>query len=140
MPQRKNKLLIDADYLVALYFTQDSGHDWSFKIAQKIEKENTPVVISSPAFGEAVTVLSQRAGKPIAITTAEYILNNPIEIIEVTPSLRKSALKWSAQTKSKNTRFTDCINMAILDTWKSKIIVSRDKHYFQCGFQRLGID
>ena len=135
-----NKLLIDADALVALRDENDSNHSKAVEISASISKLKPQLLISDPAFGEAVTVISQKKGINVAIKFAEEVLAGPAEFIEVDSHLRWSALEIFKKQTSKNSRFTDCVNMAILKNKGADTIFSFDKQYKVNKFKRFGID
>lgn len=137
---RVNKLLVDADAFVAINYDADNNHTKAARLSKKIVNQNISLITSDPAFGEAITVISQKAGLGKAVDFAEQILTSQIEIIEVDAALRRSALEILKSQKSKNSRFTDCINMAILNERDLNTIFSFDKQYKVNKFHRFGID
>lgn len=134
------KLVVDADAFVAIRDENDSNHKQAIILIAQVVKLAIPLVTSDPAFGEAITVISQHAGLAQAIDFAEKTLNSSIEIIEVDPHLRQCALDIFKKQTSKNSRFTDCINMAIMQKMGLNTIFSFDIQYKKNKFKRLGID
>lgn len=134
------KILLDADALVALVNKNDSGFLWAKKTSQKITAKNYFVYLSNFAYGEALTVISMQLGLKKAMEVAEAIENSNFIIIDIEKSQREKALKKFAKQTTKNTRFTDCINMVLMEELSIKQIFSRDKHYKKSGFIRLGLD
>ena len=137
---KRKILLVDADAFVALSDPTDSSHKKAVEYKTSINAQKFSLITSDPAFGEAVTVLSQNAGLQTAIYFAEQVLKGDIEIIEVDASLRKRALDIFKKQTSKNSRFTDCINMAIMKEENFNTIFSFDKQYKKNKFKRFGID
>lgn len=135
-----NKILIDADAMVALVNPDDPSHAMAEKLGGEIDGEGVNVIISDPAFGEAVTVIAQDTGLEKAILFAEKTLASSAEIVEVDSILRRAGLDIFKKQTSKNTRFTDCVNMAIMKEEGIDTIFSFDKHYKKNGFKRFGID
>jgi len=134
------KLLIDADAFVALNDKKDSNYQKATKISEFITISKAALFTSDPAFGEAITVISENVGLKKAVEFAEEILKSKIEIIEVDPRLRRDALEIFKKQRSKNTRFTDCVNMAILEREGLKEIFSFDSDYKKNGILRIGVD
>lgn len=134
------KLLVDADAFVAINDSKDPSFIKGKEFSAIIAEENYELVISDPAFGEAITVISQNVGLQAAIDFAEKTLDSSIEIIEVDPQLRSMALDIFKKQISKNSRFTDCINMAIMKEKKLDTIFSFDVQYKKNKFKRFGID
>ena len=134
------KLLIDADAFVALNDKGDSNYQKVIKISEFITISKTTLFTSDPAFGEAITVISENVGLKKAVEFAEEVLRSNIEIIEVDPKLRRDALEIFKKQRSKNTRFTDCVNIAILNDKGLKEIFSFDSDYKKSGILRIGVD
>lgn len=134
------KLFIDADAFVALVNQRDSNHLKATILGDEIKEQAIPLITSDPAFGEAITVISQDVGLSKAVSFAERTLAAPIEIIEVNAALRRKALDIFKRQTSKNSRFTDCINMAIMQEQGLNLIFSFDIQYKKNKFKRFGID
>lgn len=135
-----NKLLVDADAFVGIYTEEDTNYTKAIEFSSKIDKKGIQLITSDPALGEAITVISQKVGLPKAVEFAENILAGPIEIIEVDAKLRRVALEIFKKQTSKNSRFTDCINMAIMKEKGIDTIFSFDKQYKVNKLKRFGID
>lgn len=134
------KLLVDADAFVAINDEHDPSYNKAKEFVSDVTDENYELITSDPAFGEAITVISQHAGLLRAIDFAEDILASGIEIIEVDAKLRRAALDIFKKQTSKNSRFTDCINMAIMKEKGLNTIFSFDVQYKKNKFKRFGID
>jgi len=134
------KLLIDADAFVALNDKEDSNYQKAIKISEFITISKATLFTSDPAFGEAITVISENVGLKRAVEFAEEVLRSKIEIIEVDSKLRRDALEIFKKQRSKNTRFTDCVNIAILENEGLKEIFSFDSDYKKNGILRIGLD
>lgn len=134
------KLLVDADAFVALVRPDDSNYQRAKNFADEIIALGFELITSDPAFGEAITVISQKVGLQEAISFAERVLHDPTEIIEVDAALRRKALDTFKKQTSKNSRFTDCVNMAIMKEKGVDTIFSFDIQYKKNKFKRFGID
>lgn len=134
------KLFIDADAFVALKDAKDSNHKLSVIVGTAATYAKTSLLTSDPAFGEAITVISQNVSHQDAVDFAQEIIGSDVDIIEVDKGLRKRGLEIFKKQTSKNTRFTDCVNMAILEMEGLKEIFSFDSDYKKSGFLRIGID
>ena len=138
--QNSKKLLIDADAFIALNDGNDPSHKQALVLSKVISFEEYQLMTSDPALGEAITVISQNINLKQAVSFAEGILVTNIEIIEPDSSLRRQALDIFKKQNSKNSRFTDCVNMAIMREKGLDTIFSFDEHYKKNGFKRFGID
>lgn len=137
---KQKRLLVDADAFVAIVIKQDSNHQKAKISWNEVVKQNLHLMVSDPAFGEAVTVISQKESLKVAVKFAEETLASPTEIIEVDAAFRRQALDIFKKQTSKNSRFTDCINMAIMKNEDIDTIFSFDEQYKKNKFKRFGID
>ena len=140
MVRKTRKILVVADAFVALNDRNDTNHKKAKELVIDVINNETELIVSDPAFGEAVTVISMNAGLLAAIKFAEDTLGSSIEIIEVDSELRREGLDIFKKQTSKNSRFTDCINMAIMKKMGLKTIFSFDVQYKKNKFKRFGID
>lgn len=76
--ERMKKLLVDADAFVAINNKEDSNYKKAVFLSEKVARESIDLVISNPAFGEAITVISQQLGIKKAVDFAETILASSI--------------------------------------------------------------
>ena len=134
------RLLIDADALVSHANSRDSGYKWAKKWSQLLLETSCLVYLSNFAFGEALTVISMRLGIEQAMMVAESMRQSDMIIVDIGKRQRKRALTWFAKQNTKNARFTDCVNMALMEELGIEYVFSRDRHYKKNGFRRLGID
>ena len=121
------KVLLDSDFVVALYKRKDSNHTKAVKLFRKIENES--LVAINLVFQESTTVISKQMGMKDAkiflgsirrIIGEEIKLNNILEV--------KSWEVFLRQNK-KGTSFVDCANLAILKEYNLDKIASFDKFY-----------
>lgn len=137
---RPKTLLVDADAFVAIVIKQDSNHQKAKLSWNDVVERRLHLIVSDPALGEAITVISQKESLKVAVKFAEETLASPIEIIEVDSAFRRQALDIFKKQTSKNSRFTDCINMAIMQKKDIDTIFSFDEQYKRNKFKRFGID
>lgn len=137
----QNIILIDADALISMAVENDNGHEWAKKIVGKLKNSWASLYLSSYAYGEVLTVVSMRIGLAEALRLEKVIKKmSKLVIVDVDSELRESGLVWFSRQTSKNSRFTNCVNMALMEKLGIREIFSRDKHYKQNGFLRLGMD
>lgn len=132
-----NKIFIDADAFVALSREDDANYKRALRIQKLIEKTSPQAFTSNFAFGEAVTIISQKSEVVLAIAFGREMLEGEIIIIDTSREhIEKALVKFSQQT-SKNTRFTDMINMVLMDELRIDTIFSFDEHYSKNGYKLL---
>jgi len=138
MPEEKeDRIFIDADAFVALIDKNDSHHKVARQINDYLEEKDLIVFTSSFAVGEAITIISQNASHILAVAFGKELFWGEISIIDVSREQQIKALEKFALQKSKNVRFTDFINMVLMDELGIKTIFSFDKHYPKSGYQLL---
>lgn len=141
MLEEINKIFIDADAFVSTINEKDANHRKAVEISTTIKKKHLTLITSSYAIGEAITVLSQDVGLTFAIDFATNIYHHEeTHIIDVKRVHQLQALKKFSQATSKNVRFTDFINMVLMEEFGIRSIFSFDRHYKQAGFTLLGMD
>ena len=134
----KRKVLIDADAFVGLIYKKDANHQVASRIIKLIP--DVQLITSSYAYGEAITVLSQKAGRAVALEFIKDTQDSSTIIIDIDFTLRRRGEEMFKRQTSKNISFTDCVNMAIMEDYGIKEIFSFDEDYRKNGFKRLGID
>ncbi len=136
----EKELFVDADAFVALVDSKDSNHELAVAVSSSVSKFALGSVTSDPALGEAITVISQNVGHQIAVNFGQEVLSSRLEIVEVDTKIRNKAFEIFKDQRSKNSRFTDAVNMAIMEQRGLKEIFSFDEDYKKSGFVRLGKD
>ena len=134
----KRKILIDADAFIGLIYAKDANHQFASKIVELLT--DVQLITSSHAYGEAITILSQKAGRNVAFKFIYDIGRSSTQILDVGFALRLAAEKIFKRQTSKNVSFTDCVNMAILEKFGLREIFSFDSDYKKNGFVRVGVD
>lgn len=143
MPKVKEKLpdsiFLDTDAVVALARVDDSNHSKAIELQKLIDSGGAKIYTSDFVVGEIITVLSQRSGVGKAIEIGGQIMSGDITIIYVSKEQMKRALQKFSKQTSKNSRFTDMVNMVLMDELKIDTIFSFDEHYPKNGYKLLGV-
>lgn len=141
MQPRKGKLpssvFIDTDAIVALVQVSDSNHNRALKLQKLVDKYKIKIYTSDFVIGEIVTVINRKSNIDLASKIGKEMLSGGVEIFYVSRSEMKLALEKFSPQASKNSRFTDMINMVLMDKLKVDTIFSFDKHYTQNGYKLL---
>lgn len=130
-----NSIFIDTDAVIALAVADDSNYIRSTNLQKIIDENELKVFTSNFVIGEIVTVLSQKFGVEFASKVGKHMMDGGITIINVSGNQMKDALKKFSHQASKNSRFTDMINMVLMDELKIDTIFSFDKHYPKNGYK-----
>lgn len=137
--KNKQSIFIDADALVALTDQNDASHTQAKEIQAYLATFPHRRYSSSFAVGEAITVISQNGGLSLAIPFAQTIFSGDIHVIDASRRHCLNAVKKFTKQTSKNARFTDMINMILMENLDIDTIFSFDKHYEQAGFHLLTV-
>ncbi len=132
-----NSVFVDTDAIVALVQISDSNHGKALKLQKLVDKYKIKIYTSDFVIGETVTVISQKSNIDLASKIGKEMLSGGMELFCVSRSEMKLALEKFSQQVSKNSRFTDMVNMVLMDRLKIDTIFSFDKHYTQNGYKLL---
>lgn len=125
-----SNLFVDADFFCALYNRKDSQHDKAKQLAARIASSKFSLVTSNLVLFEVYTVLSQRAGKKVAVHFGERIREErPFLVVGVVPSFEERAWRVFKQIENKNVSFVDCASFAVIKRLKIKRVLSFDIHF-----------
>lgn len=130
-------IFIDADAFVALLRKNDSNHRAALRLQKIIALKKDDVFTSSFALGEAITVISQEEGIKKSVEFGKKMLSGGVIILDATNVHKEKALQLLAKQASKNSRFTDMINMVLMDELQIDTIFSFDQHYLKNGYKLL---
>ncbi len=109
------KIFVDSNFLIALNNPSDSLYERSLFKSREIEKEQITVVISNFIVIETVTVLSQRAGRKIAIEAGKRLIESgDYEIIEIAETRFQQSWSIFQDIAKKNMSFVDCSSIAVM--------------------------
>ena len=126
-----DKILVDADVLVALAKEDDDNHSKAIKTASRLKKATlyvTPFTIP-----EAATVLSYHVSqKAASFFLKEVRQKNLIELTLSSHAIQLADQIFLNQTK-KRTSWIDCLNVAMVKIHHFKGIFSFDKFYQKFG-------
>ncbi|MBI2426314.1 MAG: PIN domain-containing protein [Candidatus Kerfeldbacteria bacterium] len=136
---RKGTILVDADAFVALIKENDSNRERARAALIQLMSWPVKFIASNYAFAEAVTVLSQRAGKSVAHEFIQRVKSPSSFVVFrwVDEDIEKFAIEFFYQQRSKNVSFADCVNMAIMEEDRLDAIFSFDAVYKKNGVQTV---
>jgi predicted nucleic acid-binding protein len=121
------KLLVDSDFLFALFQPDDSNNDKARSLLLKYEKEDLCAI--NLVVQESTTLVSKRMNMKYAKSFYESICNMIPEIIMLNENLEKDAWKIFLSQNKKGTSFVDCANLATYQKLKLDGILSFDDFY-----------
>lgn len=135
---KRGRLFVDADAFVSLSNKEDRNYKKALKLSKLVKERKTEVLTSSFAIGEAITVISQKVGLDKAVAFGINAYKGELIILDASRLQQLKALKRFSQQRSKNVRFTDFVNMVLMDELKIKTIFSFDRHYKKEGYKLYG--
>ncbi|CAN5314959.1 hypothetical protein BH10PAT1_BH10PAT1_1370 [soil metagenome] len=122
------KLLVDSDFLVALYKVDDFNHKKAKMVFKKLEKDIKLVAINL-VFQESATVVSKKMGMNDAKQFLDGLTKLITEKIDLDQSLQIEGWKIFMKQNKKGTSFIDCANLTAAISYKFDGILSFDKFY-----------
>lgn len=132
-----NNIFIDTDAIIALARMDDSNHEKAVELQEFVNEDEVKIYTSNFVVGEIITVLSQKSSVAVAEKIGKEIVGGNIAVIYITGKQMKKALKKFSKQTSKNSRFTDIVNMVLMDELKIDTIFSFDNHYPKNGYKLL---
>lgn len=133
----RSRIFIDADALVGIADKEDTNHKKAIKLAKLVAKRKISLITSNFALGEAITIVSQNVGHQKAVRMGYDIQKGRIVVVDVVQGQREKAMEKFSEQTTKNARFTDMVNMVLMDELKIDTIFSFDGHYPKNGYKLL---
>lgn len=129
-------IFIDTSAFVALRNPADPNHKKALKLSLNLETAQARLLTSNYILAETYTVISQKVGKPQAISFKEDF-DPSIQITRVDENLEEMAWEIFKEIKSKNISYVDCTSFAIMRTFNIKQAFAFDDDFKKAGFSLL---
>lgn len=121
-----NIVLLDSDYLFALFVESDANNKKAIKLSEIIESRNLKVVVTNLVKLEVATLFSRRVSQHSAVEVIKIL--NSFENIFVDQKQTEEIWEvFHSYTKSRIS-FVDCSNLYLAKKYKARI-ASFDKFY-----------
>ncbi len=125
----KGTLILDTNFIVALFSNSDTLHKRAFELAPKLIDFET--IINHYIYLECATLLSQKIGKQFNL---EKQLNKlEIKLKFVPDSLFLESIKEFKTQSNKNISFIDLLTALYIEKNKLCGIITFDKHFEALG-------
>lgn len=123
------KLLLDSDFLVAIFRPSDSSYRKAQEILKKLAHRSIELWAINLVLEESTTVISYKMGMQDA--KKFYLLANKEidQIVQINTTLEKAAWEIFVKQSKKGTSFIDCANLACFQTYQLSKILSFDTFY-----------
>lgn len=129
-------VIVDADAIIAQTNPKDIHHQKANVISQNLSRLNAQVIYPTTVIAEAAThiqrVLNDTAS---AYGTAQMIVEENTQVVEVNGRTIAKALNFFSPTTSKKNTLFDCIVATVAEEYKADAIFSFDKFYEKKGFK-----
>lgn len=125
----KNKVIVDSDFLVALFKPDDFSHRRAVDCANVVKGKGYLFVALNLVVQESTTVISHKMGMADARTFHAGLKTVLDQTIRLHEELEKEAWKLFLQQTKKGTSFIDCANLAAIAQYKLSGILSFDQFY-----------
>ena len=134
--EKEKMIFIDTSAFVALRNPADPNHKKALKFSLKLEAAQSQLLTSNYVLAETYTVISQKVGKPQAISFKEDF-DPSIQITRVDENLEEVAWKIFKDIRSKNVSFIDCTSFAVMRNLSIKHVFAFDDDFKRLGFSLL---
>lgn len=125
----REKILVDSDFLIAVFRPTDSSHQKARKILQKLSHKSLELWVINLVVQEATTVVSYKMGMEEAKKFYDLTNKEIDQIVQVDSDLEKIAWKIFLRQTKKGTSFIDCANLACWQTYQLNKLLSFDSFY-----------
>ena len=141
MATKHNAIIADKSALVSLINPTEANHKRAVAEASRLQQERTTVVIGSDIFSETINLLGKKFGKSVAAEAAHALLkiDSQFVYVEITRELMQKAVAYFTNEK-QSVSLTDCIVMALADSFATREIFGFDKQFEDAGYTRLQPD
>lgn len=119
-------IFIDASIFCAYANKDDVHHKESLEIVKSISGKEESIT-TDYIFDESVTVALRRVNKEAAISIGQIILNSETFLVPVEKNVFDKA--WEIFQKTEKLSFTDCTNLAFMQTFGIGKIATFDKAF-----------
>lgn len=130
-------IFIDTSAFVGIYNTDDAHAKNAALINKKIQQRNINLLTTNYVVAEALTVISQRAGKPQARSFGDYIFSGRLPILQIDEDLQQQSYDYFKTVKQKDVSYVDCTCFVVCKQLGIKQVFSFDNHFEKHGLKLL---
>ena len=129
------KIIIDSDFLFALYLALDPHHSESELLLKKFYLKENEIIASNLVLQETATIISYRIGQKQAIDFLRDFERSGFKQLFVGEKLTVKSWEIFREQAKKGTSFIDCANVVIYRELGAEMIMSFDKFYQRKGLK-----
>lgn len=123
------RVFVDTSAFVALFRTRDVHYDRARTISEQMLRERTIGIATEIAIAETMTVLSMWEGKEAAVRFWNWLQEEDMDIVSISPEVRDRAFEIFAHHPSKNFPFFDAVSLALMEREGITHAFSFDRHF-----------
>jgi len=122
-------IFIDANYFCGFNNRRDTLHEKSKQVFKILRQQEHTLYTSNFIIAEALTVLSQRAGKEVGLKFGQDIFGifSPIKILRTDKKTDLESFNIFKKIKSKDISFVDATNLALMQKYKISYFLTFDQ-------------
>lgn len=121
-------IFIDTSFLIALHNPDDPHNAQALSLSKTFK--HVKLVISSYIILEAATVLSQRAGKRLAVEACNMLLSSKnVEVIHISEDIFQSSWEVFARVSNKDMSFVDASVLTVVQSYGVRHLATFDKDF-----------
>lgn len=129
---------LDTGYLIALFSEKDTFHAQALAMQIRAQRERVRLVTTDAVVLEVGAAFSRVAMRGAGASIMQtLILDDGIEVVPVTESLRSKALALFAQHQDKDWSLCDCMSFVLMRERGLDNALTVDHHFVQAGFTAL---
>ena len=123
------KILIDSDFLVGLFRDEDVHHTRSLGVLDREVRRSGNLFVSNLVLFETATVLAHRVNMDAVRLFYEKLPKLKLKRIGIDERMENKAWEIFLKQTKKGCSFVDCANLAAIEIYKFKGILSFDEFY-----------
>jgi uncharacterized protein len=131
-------VFLDTSYAIALSAPTDQFHLQAILVADQLEINKTPIVITQAILLEIGNALSKQRYRLAAVALLESLENDStVEIVSLSQSIYNSAFCLFRERTDKEWGLVDCISCIVMQEYGIIDALTSDNHFSQMGFRPL---
>lgn len=133
------RVFVDASAFVALYYAEDPHADAARRVSRELTNQGAELYTSNYIVAETLTVVSQRAGKAVALAFGGKVRRGDVTLVRVTDDIEDEAFGVFAQAP-KDVSYVDCTCVVACRRLGIPTIFSFDRHFARYRLRLLGVE
>lgn len=117
--QKPQQILLDTDFIFGLINSDDSNHEKSLELLDKIEKLDLTITILNLVKQESVTLISRRINQTSSLSCLEFL--DGFDQIFITEKVETDIWHFFKSFTKKNISYIDCANLYFAQEFDYKI-------------------